>query len=177
VKVVYGTLLLIALLASGSGGGAAQMTQVTPNVWSLPTDGERPKAEIGDVAWIAGSWEGEAFGGSAEETWSSPRAGTMIGMFRIIKDGRPGFYEILCISEDGGSLVLKLKHFNADLTGWEEKDETVTFPLVKLGVNEAYFDGMTFRRVGDELQVFVASKAEDGTASELAFRYTRQSSP
>jgi hypothetical protein len=94
-----------------------------------------------------------------------------------VKNDRLGFYEILCISEDGGSLVLKLKHFNADLTGWEERDETVDFPLVKLGVDEAYFDGMTFHRSGDELQVFVASKSEDRAASELAFRYTRQSSP
>jgi hypothetical protein len=173
----FGTLLLMVLLAGGSGGGTAQMTQITPNIWSLSTDGERPDAEISDVAWIAGSWGGEALGGFAEEIWSSPRAGTMMGMFRMVKDGGLGFYEMLCISEEGGSLVLKLKHFNADLTGWEEKDETVDFPLVKLGVNEACFDGMTFRRSGDELQVFVASKGKDGTASELAFRYTRQSSP
>lgn len=38
------------------------------------------------------------------------------------------FSEYMQIAPDGDSLIVRLKHFNADLTGWEEKDKTVNFP-------------------------------------------------
>jgi hypothetical protein len=50
-------------------------------------------------------------------------------------------------AEDQGSLVLKLKHFNADFTAWEAKERFVTFQLVKLREKELFFDGLTFRRL------------------------------
>lgn len=153
------------------------MRRVTPNVMSLEPDGESPAAGIEDVAWIAGSWRAESLGGVAEEVWSPPGGGTMMGMFRLIKDGRLTFYELLSMSELGRSLILRLKHFNADLTGWEGKDEAVVFPLVKLGENEAFFDGMTFRAADDELHVFVLSSGKDGGANELSFRYARAETP
>jgi hypothetical protein len=31
-----------------------------------------PEASIGDIAWLAGFWTGDAFGGTAEETWWAP---------------------------------------------------------------------------------------------------------
>ena len=31
-----------------------------------------PEATLKDVAWIAGHWKGEAFGGITEEIWSPP---------------------------------------------------------------------------------------------------------
>lgn len=72
------------------------------------------------------------------------------------------------------SLVLALKHFNADLTGWEEKNEVRRFRLLKLTPTEAYFEGMTFRRLGpDSVHVQVAIEQRDGTAREEDFRYTR----
>jgi hypothetical protein len=172
MTAVVGMLLLIAFTASGLEEKGSPMAQLTPNILTMAADGQPCPAGIGDVAWIAGEWRAQALGGTAEEVWSGPQAGTMMGMFRLIKEDRLVFYEILTISEKDESLIVRLKHFNPDLTGWEEKDEVVSFPLVKLGENEAYFDGMTFRRVENELHVFVASHHEDGTAGELVFEYT-----
>ena len=38
------------------------------------------------------------------------------------------FYELLLLTVEEGSLSLKVKHFNADFTAWEAKDEAVRFP-------------------------------------------------
>ena len=78
------------------------------------------------------------------------------------------------LAEENGSLVMKLKHFNPDLTGWEEKDRFVTFRLVKLGLNEVYFGGLTFRRSVDRLQIFLALRDKEGTVREEEFRMERQ---
>jgi uncharacterized protein DUF6265 len=43
---------------------------------------------INIIAWLAGSWRGEAYGGEVEEIWSQPVGGTMMGMFRIIEKGK-----------------------------------------------------------------------------------------
>ena len=86
----------------------------TPHVEAL--NGEpSPPATIEDVSWIAGAWESEALGGFVEEVWSNPRAGTMMGMFRATRENDIRFYELLAIAEEGGSLILRIKHFNPDL--------------------------------------------------------------
>jgi hypothetical protein len=72
-----------------------------------------------------------------------------MGMFRQTSaEGGLRFYEFYSIQENAGSLVLKVKHFNPDLTGWEEKNDTVDFQLVAIEGTTAYFDGLTFARIG-----------------------------
>lgn len=140
----------------------------------LDDGAKRPGANLADVAWITGHWRGEALGGVVEEVWSPPLGGSMMGMYRLVKDDAVSFYEILTIVEEEGSLVLRLKHFHADLKGWEEKDQTVDFPLVKVGPGKAFFSGMSFLRRGEgELAVYVATRRNDGSVGELEFLYRR----
>ena len=135
------TLLIVVLFLS--------FQIIAQNTLSVNDNESSPKASIQDVAWIAGHWQGEALGGTTEEIWSAPIGDSMMGSFRLIKFNKVSFYEIETISEESGSLILRLKHFHGDLKGWEEKDETVDFPLVKLDGQTAYFDGMTFEKVSD----------------------------
>ena len=133
-----------------------------------------PAARIADVAWIAGHWSGEAFGGTAEEIWSSPSGDSMMGMYKMVKDGAVVFYEFLVIVEESNSLMLRLKHFDSRLSGWEEKEDSIEFPLVEYTSNEAFFDGLTFRKVDDDtLEAFVLLKHEDGGLEEVGFHYRR----
>ncbi len=167
-------LLTAIALASACSIGAADSSRAQQHTLSLEPGVRSPEATIENVAWISGHWSGEALGGISEEVWSRPAAGTMMGMYRLIKDGSIAFYELLTITEKDATIVLRLKHFNADLTGWEEKAEVVTFPLVKLAPNEAYFDGMTFRRLSpDQLQIFVRIQGKDDSAREIEFLYQR----
>ena len=76
--------------------------------------------------------------------------------------------------EIGGSLEYRLKHFNADLTGWEEKAEVRSFPLVAREGDAWYFDGLTVRRDGaDGLIGAVNARFKDGTQKEFVLRYKR----
>ncbi len=93
-------------------------------------------------------------------------------MHRLIKDGKPVFYELLTVVEEYGSLMLRLKHFNADLTGWEEKGKTIGFPLVALKKGAMHFDGMSFHPKSDSLIVYLAISQKDGSVSEQKFLYT-----
>lgn len=132
-----------------------------------------PKLE--NIAWIAGYWKGEAFGGQAEEYWSEQSGGSMMATFKLIKNGRVSFYEIEIIREIENSLMLQLKHFNHDLKGWETKDETVDFPLKEIIPNKVVFEGMTFEKVGDnKMHVYVDIHHGDGPIKTIKFSYTKQ---
>ena len=69
---------------------------------------------------------------------------------------------------------MKLKHFNPDLTGWEEKEKWTTFKLIELGENIAYFHGMTIERKGDEL-IFQLALTQNGQRTIEEFKYTKKS--
>jgi len=139
----------------------------------LTKDQVSPKANIEQVGWIAGHWQGQAFGGKTEEIWSKPHAGSMMAVFKHSKDNAVTFYEIEIIRETANSLILELKHFSKDLKGWEKKDEVVSFPLVALSENVAYFDGMTFQLINENLLYIYVSIESNGQAQEVLFAYQR----
>ena len=150
----YYVCALVAIAATASV--AFGQSRRTEHVLKLDDPSHPPAASIEDMAWLAGSWHGEGLGGTVEEVWSRPSAGAMMGMFKHIQEGEPTFYELELIVEEKESLVLKLKHFNADLTGWEDKQEFVSFPLVRMAEDASYFDGLTYRRLeNDTLEVYV----------------------
>ena len=123
-----------------------------------------PTATIEEVAWIAGYWHGEAFGGLTEEVWTKPSGGSMMGSFKSYTEDKVSFYELCVIREIDDTLILQLKHFNDDLKAWEEKDVTVDFPLVKLEENRVYFSGFTFERLSDKkmnIYVVIGDKHEE----------------
>ena len=96
----------------------------------------------------------------------------MMATFKLINEGKVSFYEIEVIRELNATLILQLKHFNGDLKGWEDKDETVDFPLVKITDTAVYFDGMTFeKRDENRMNVFVLMRRKDGSVNELKFEY------
>ena len=159
--------LLLALLMSG----VSEPERLTPHTLKLPPGAPSAPATLADMTWLAGRWTGTGLGGVTEESWSAPAAGAMMGMFRMLKGEQVIFYEFLTLVEHEGSLLLKLKHFNADLTGWEEKADYVTFRLVTQDATGAYFEGLTFRRPDpDRLEVFLALRDRTaGTVREEKF--------
>jgi hypothetical protein len=136
-----------------------------------------PRADLSAVAWIAGHWQGEALGGVAEEVWTSPLGGSMMAAFKLSVDGKVKFYELETIMEQDDTLILKLKHFSSNLHGWEEKEETVDFKLVKVTDDKVYFDGMTFENVSTgEMNVYVLI-GNEGVEKETKFAYSRVKGP
>ena len=132
-----------------------------------------PTADLTAVEWLAGHWKGEAFGGITEELWTPPLGNSMMGSFKLMVDEQVSFYEIMVISEEAGSLVLRLKHFHGDLKGWEEKDETHDFKLVKVTPLKVFFEGFTLEKISkDEINIYVVIE-DAGKEQEMKFPYQR----
>jgi hypothetical protein len=87
-------------------------------------------ARASELSWLEGRWSGTHGDDSIEEHWSAPVAGTMMGMFRLIREGKVVFFELITIEEEMNGAVMRVKHFSPGLKGWEEKDEAVTLDLV-----------------------------------------------
>jgi len=140
----------------------------------LPAQDVKPAATLKDVAWLEGKWTGTGLGGQAEDLWSSPAAGAMPGIFRLVKEGKIVFYELMTMVEVEGSLELRLKHFHPDLKGWEEKDKVLSFPLTRRDAGRLQFGGILFERIGEhELTVTVSIRQRDGTVKDEPFRFKR----
>ena len=108
---------------------------------------ESPAARLDQMDWLVGQWSGEGIGGApAMESWLPPTGDKMVGTFvQSTAEGGIRFTEHMYLVEEGGSIVLRLKHFNADLTGWEEKGDMLTFRLVAMEPCAAYFHSLTLR--------------------------------
>ncbi|MFX0555748.1 DUF6265 family protein [Maribacter sp. CXY002] len=134
-----------------------------------------PKAKLAAIDWLTGHWKGEAFGGIAEEIWSPPLGGSMMFSFKLVINNKVNFYELGHIKEIDGTLLLQLKHFSSDLKGWEEKENTIDFKLVKIAGDIFYFDDFTIERISDKkIHMYVLIEHEDGAKEEAKFEYTRQ---
>ncbi|MGD8415223.1 MAG: DUF6265 family protein [Candidatus Latescibacterota bacterium] len=143
-----------------------QSTQTT-HILTLDAGAPRPTASIEDVAWLAGQWAGEGLGGSIEETWNAPSGGTMLGSFKLLHGDEPSIYELELLTEVEGTLQWRVKHFDSSFHAWEDKEEFVVFPLVKIERDAAYFDGLTVRRdSGDQLTIFLAMQSDGGLREE-----------
>lgn len=166
MKVLKSLVVIMLMLPACAVAGEV-------DVRALQDEETSPPATIEALSWMQGYWVGEGFGGEAVEQFSPAAGGQMMGTFRQMNaDGSPNFYEFYLIMEKAGSLVLNIKHFNPDMTGWEEKDEFVAFPLVAVEERAVYFDGLTFAMVGDDT---LHAAVNVGDAKVARFSYTRSS--
>lgn len=158
---------IIAVLASSL---AAQETRVGEEGFVSPP------ANVYQLWWLEGLWQGEGIDGApATESWLAPTGNTMVGAFvQQTAEGDILFTEHMYLVEQGDSPALKLKHFNADLAGWEDKAGMVTFRLLELKPCAAFFRGLTLRCEGtDQLVVAVRMNSDKPEAEELIFRFNR----
>lgn len=144
------------------------------NTLSLPANATSPKADLSEIAWMEGHWKGEAFGGITQEIWGPPLGGSMMFSFKLVSDGTVVFYELGHIRQVDETLVYELKHFHADLKGWEEKNEVQIFKFIKAEGDRVYFEGFTFEKITDnEINIYALIEDEDGSTEEVTFNFTR----
>ncbi|GMN02400.1 DUF6265 family protein [Erythrobacter sp. MTPC3] len=171
--IVVGLAALVTITASPS---AAQGERYETRIGE--DGGESPPATLDQMDWLTGQWSGEGINGApAMESWLPPAGGVMVGTFvQETPDGSIMFTEHMYLMEEAGSLVLRLKHFNADLTGWEEKDGMLSFRLVAIEPCAAYFHALTLRcddpqAPGAGLVAAVRMKGDTAEPQELVFRF------
>jgi hypothetical protein len=136
-------LLLVPLLLPAA-------EQQTEHLYRLADGEPHPEATLDDAHWLVGSWRGTAFGKRFEETWNPPSAGSMVGMFKLFGDDGASMYELMIMTVEDGTLSLKIRHFSADFTAWEEKDEDVALKLVRKDDDALHFGTISFYRRGDD---------------------------
>jgi hypothetical protein len=122
---------VIAMLALGQAAAGA-----TPNTIRLAEGAARPASTIADVAWLAGSWEGEGLGGTVDEVWSEPGGGAMVGYFRLVKDGKAVFCGLRVLDYETASILSEIYVVQAESYG------ALTEPIgVALAVPETFRAG------------------------------------
>jgi hypothetical protein len=132
------------------------------------------------LGFLSGRWVSQTPTELQEETWTPVRGDSMTGTFRIVEHGRAVFYEFWAVEVEDNRPVLKLKHFNADLVGWEEKNASTRMPLVSSAENDAVFaepDGsvsLHYHLAGKKLTCTV-HHVKNGKVSDETFTLMRAS--
>lgn len=130
-------------------------------------------------AFISGRWVGRSENGLIEEIWTEPEGDAMVGLFRMVSADRARFYEFQNIAIEDGNPVLRIKHFNPDMVGWEEKTESVVFTLRQVAGQTAVFDevdaevptSLHFERTKDDKLLITLRKIRDGEARDSRFEF------
>ena len=174
-RTVFATMLIAVALSYPQVGDADEwQTEHTLSAAGMKTLKEQ---DLGKLAWLEGSWKGEGFGGEIIETWGPPAGGVINGTFRLIEDDKLNFSEYFQIMRTEKGMVLRLKHFDSKMNGWEDKSDSVNFPLLKVTKNAAWFGGLTYERTGKTaMSVYLAMKQKDGNFKEVQMNFTRMKS-
>lgn len=129
---------------------------------------------IDDFAFLTGTWTGNGMGGKSEEVWMPPSAGRMFGIFTQSSTDGLIFTEFMEITKVDGDFILRLKHFNPDFTGWEEKGDYLTFRLDSVSENKAAFGSLRYELIENtNLKIHLDMKQTAGNTVTEIFDLTR----
>ena len=167
--------LLLSLSASAqtSPPPSSQGRVAPPSTSSAP-----PTPPLADVSFLAGSWTDVSAGKYSEEVWTAPTGDSMEGMWRSVADGKVQIYMLATIREEAGGLVLRIRHFDAELVPREEK--ALALKLAEKRERYARFEGpsagaagpvtLVYKRDGNVLNVTLT---KDGKSQEFRFQMKR----
>ncbi len=145
------------------------MVPSTPVLARSSTSTTSPPVTLADLAWLAGNWIGEEGETTIQEHWSAAEGNSMMGMFRLVQGGQVVFYEFMSIEQEDAGPVLRIKHFDPGLVGWEEKADSVVFHLQQIEDRRAVFqthvdgqpESLVFVREDDQLTLTLEKPAEN----------------
>lgn len=142
---------------------------------------------LSDLSWMEGRWIGAGRdGGAIEETWNAASGESMLGMFRMTSaDGTVRFYEILVLQQTAEGPRMLLRHFDRNLTAFEEKDAPMSFRLASAATDTATFEALVagkperivYTRKADALVIRLEKTGAGGTPSVREFHFTRAAPP
>ena len=173
------------ILVLGSAALAAIILSVTrayaDNPPKSPVTGTGV-AKLHELAWMQGTWIGDHNGDRLEEVWSAPSGDSLMGMFRWIKEGNVWMFELITITAEDHEVVLRLKHFDRRMVGWEEKDEALTCRLVRQRDREAVFEDpkrdhprrFVYRLDGDNRLTIRLEGEEDGESKSTTLVFNKE---
>ena len=137
--------------------------------------------KIDQLKWMAGDWTCEIWGGTFDESWSTPKGGAMQGMGRHISDGKTSFMEFMSIEQVEDKGLVMFIHTGALSKGAKKPAE---FTLMSVTEKEAIFERelegnfpkkITYTVKGDDSIECVLTGEEDGEQQKAVFDFVRKS--
>jgi hypothetical protein len=131
------------------------------------------------LAWLGGSWTSQQTnGGVAEQAWLRPDAGSMLGVFRLVRKGKVEFTELLTVREEDYGLVLTIRRLGpnmqplpGDKGGLAEFVSTRQTPTgTVFESKDAKLERITWRTSSGGMEVQVIPR---GSSRPVLFGYTR----
>ena len=161
-------------------------TASIPLVAALSRAQSSSATSLADVAWLTGHWVGKTASGElVEEVWMPDRGGMMIGSFRWQRaNGRwlLEFMQLIDTPAAPSPFSLRIKHFNQDFRGMEEKDASTSLVAAERTPTRVVFemkDAGRVVRVGyekkgpDALLAWFDEQEPGKPAVHIEFPYTR----
>ena len=112
---------------------------------------------VADVQFIKGQWKAtQPDGRTIEGSWLAPVGENMVGMMRMMKDGKVTMYEMLAYENSDQGFVSLVKHFKPGLTGHEEKDKQDRYKFLEASKDKAYFE-----KEGEALRILYEKRSEN----------------
>jgi len=112
--------------SAGAGSQSKTGSTVTSDAAASPTPPQSvPGPTLSDFAWLEGRWRGDWGPRVAEQVWMAPKAGMMLGDFRLIENDKVLVVELFTLVEKKGGINFYFRHFTPELVPWEKSDATL----------------------------------------------------
>jgi len=138
----FGTALLCfassstnsAQQSAGAGSQSKAGQTVAPDTGASSTAPQSLSSpKLADFAWLEGRWRADWGPRVAEQVWLAPKAGMMLGDFRLIENDKVLVVEFFTLVEKAGGIKFYFRHFTPELVPWEKSEAT----LLNLAVADA----------------------------------------
>jgi hypothetical protein len=111
--------------SSASNSQSNQTEPQAPAQTPSSTANAAPKSVLDHFAWLEGRWRGEWGPRVAEQAWLGPKAGEMLGVFRLAEGDKTLVIELFTLVEKSDGVNLYFRHFTPQLLPWEKSDAAV----------------------------------------------------
>lgn len=136
---------------------------------------EKPADTLARMAWVAGSWHGEMWGGTLEAYYSTPAGGKILSHSQLLKKGKAVFYEFEVFEVDGK--VLRYQPYPGG-----KKAGGFVLTECKPGSKQATFENpkkdfptrVVFHRASDEQLVITLSDPHGKSDKVETFKLARR---
>lgn len=122
-----GLMSLALLLLMLPGMAARQSPRGTSPAQPLnqAVSSARGALTLASFAWLEGHWQGNWGPRTAEQVWTSQKAGLMLGTFRLVEDDKTLVIELFTLIQKPDGIEFRFRHFTPELVNWEKSDPTL----------------------------------------------------
>lgn len=129
-----------------------------------------PTPTLQSLDWLAGTWVRVEPDGRAEEVWSVPAGDSILGMFRLQKQGVTRFVELQTIQVEAGAWVLRIRHLDPRLGTLSDEPEPLRYTARVVAKDEVAFEHPT-----DRMKVIRYKRTRTPAVDSLLVRLEKRS--